>query len=179
MYPKELAINEKIKMRKIEKNIELEKLQKELALLNDVAIQDYLGFQKDNQKEAQHIIKNIEKGKNIYYFLYQEQKLIGIFYLYDIKEEYQRANLSLGLIEAKRGHVLSMKMVRTLIEWLFSIGYNRLGLEIEDTNKESLKLAKHLEKIGFQYEGKLRDNYGININSNVWALLKRDYQKEK
>ena len=38
-----------------------------------------------------------------------------------------------------------------------------------------LKLAKHLEKIGFKYEGKLRDNYGIDINSNVWSLLKREY----
>ena len=47
--------------------------------------------------------------------------------------------------------------------------------EIEDTNVTMLKLAKHLEKIGFKYEGKLRDNYGIDINSNVWSLLKREY----
>ena len=76
-----------------------------------------------------------------------------------------------------RGHILSLDMVKSLLENLFSMGFNRLGLEIEDTNVKSLKLAKHLEQIGFQYEGKLRDNYGENINSHVWSLLKREYIK--
>ena len=66
-------------------------------------------------------------------------------------------------------------MINKVIKTLFDIGFNRLGLEIEDTNVTMLKLAKHLEKIGFKYEGKLRDNYGIDINSNVWSLLKREY----
>lgn len=68
-------------------------------------------------------------------------------------------------------------MISKVIEILFEVGFNRLGLEIEDTNEKSLKLAKHLERLGFKYEGKLRDNYGENINSNVWSLLKREYFK--
>ena len=66
-------------------------------------------------------------------------------------------------------------MINKVIKTLFDVGFNRFGLEIEDTNITMLKLAKHLEKIGFKYEGKLRDNYGIDINSNVWSLLKREY----
>ena len=66
-------------------------------------------------------------------------------------------------------------MINKVLKALFEAGFNRLGLEIEDTNITMLKLVKHLEKIGFKYEGKLRDNYGIDINSNVWSLLKREY----
>lgn len=176
--PFQILINEKIKMIKLDEKFDKNELIMNLKNINDKAIQDYLGFDEDIKKEVEEIKQKILKKKNIYYSIYRENEFIGWFYLYDINEKYKRANLSLGIKADFRGHILSLEMINKVIEILFEAGFNRLGLEIEDTNTKMLKLVKHLENIGFQYEGKLRDNYGININSNVWSLLKRDYKKE-
>ena len=135
--------------------------------------------QNNTETEIEDIKEKMLKKKNIYYSIYRENEFIGWFYLYDINQKYKRANLSLGIKENLRGHILSLKAINTIIENLFESGFNRLGLEIEDTNQTMLKLVKHMEKIGFKYEGKLRDNYGLNINSNVWSLLKREYNKKE
>ena len=111
----------------------------------------------------------------VYYRLYKENEFIGIFYLYQIHYKYHRANLSLGLIPQKRGYTLSLDKIKTIIFKLFDLGFIRLAMEIEDTNEKSLKVARHLEQIGFVYEGKLRNNYGVNINSNVWSIIKKDF----
>ena len=174
----QIVITDNIKLIRIEQDFDEENLKEDLKKLKDKEIEDYLGFSKNIEEEIEDIKRKIEKKTNIYYAIYKQNQFIGWFYLYDIKEKYKRANLSLGILKDIRGHIISLEMVKCLIENVFSMGFNRLGLEIEDTNIKSLKLAKHLEQIGFQYEGKLRDNYGENINSNVWSLLRRDYIKK-
>ena len=173
----QIVITDNIKLIRIKQDFDEEKLKVHLKKLKDKEIEDYLGFSENIEEEIEDIKGKIERKTNIYYAIYKQDEFIGWFYLYDIKERYRRANLSLGIQKDMRGHILSLDMVKSLIENLFSMGFNRLGLEIEDTNIKSLKLAKHLEQIGFQYEGKLRDNYGENINSHVWSLLKREYIK--
>lgn len=177
MEKDKIIVDDKISMVKLNRNYNKTELERNLKLLNDKAVQDYLGFDENIDKELEHINLKLERGDNIYYSIYKNGEFIGWFYLYDIKKGYKRANISLGLTNKKRGHILSLTMIRRVIEELFNMGYNRLGIEIEDTNEESLRMMKHLEKIGFKYEGKLRDNYGIGINSNVWSLLSRDYYK--
>ena len=171
----EIIVDEKIKLIKIEKDFNQEELIENLEDINDKSIQDFLGMDKNINKEIEKIKEKILKKKNIYYSVYRKSEFIGWFYLYDIHEKYKRANLSLGIKKDLRGHILSFNMIDKVLKTLFDVGFNRLGLEIEDTNITMLKLAKHLEKMGFKYEGKLRDNYGIDINSNVWSLLKREY----
>ncbi len=173
----QIVITDNIKLIRIKQDFDEEELKTNLKKLKDKEIEDYLGFSKNIEEEIKEIKEKMKKKTNIYYAIYKQHQFIGWFYLYDIKETYKRANLSLGIQKDMRGHILSLDMVKSLIENLFSMGFNRLGLEIEDTNIKSLKLAKHLEQIGFQYEGKLRDNYGENINSHVWSLLKREYIK--
>ena len=173
--PHEIIVDEKIKLIKIEKDFNQKELIENLEDINDKLIQDFLGMDKNINKEIEEIKEKILKKKNIYYSIYRKSEFIGWFYLYDINEKYKRANLSLGIKKDLREHILSFNMIDKVVKTLFDVGFNRLGLEIEDTNITMLKLAKHLEKIGFKYEGKLRDNYGIDINSNVWSLLKREY----
>lgn len=175
-WKKEIKLTDKIVLKKIEEKTDKERLKQELIILKDKQVELFLGFDENVEKELTVILEKIKQQDHyVYYTIYEGKEFVGIFYLYDIKLPYHRANISLGIIPEKRGHILSMNLIQILIEELFENGLIRLGMEIEDTNEQSLKLAKHLEKIGFQYEGKLRDNYGEGINSNIWSLLKKEY----
>ena len=148
--PNEIIVDEKIKLIKIEKDFNQEELIENLENINDKSIQDFLGMDKNINREIEEIKEKMLRKKNIYYSVYRRSEFIGWFYLYDINEKYKRANLSLGINKDLRGQILSFNMINKVIKTLFDVGFNRFGLEIEDTNITMLKLAKHLEKIGFK-----------------------------
>lgn len=153
-------------------------LAKEINKLLDDKVVSYLGFDGTADQVVEKILNKAKTMDSyLYYLIYCKNTFVGIFYLYDIKKKYSRANITLALVPNKRGFMLSLSRINALIKFLFEIGFNRLGMEIEDDNEASLKLAKHLDLIGFKYEGKLRDNYGIGIHSNVYSLLKSDWSE--
>lgn len=177
-WKQEIKLTDTIQLKKIEEQTDKEILKRELGILKDKQIELFLGFDEEIEKEIEIILKKIKDDKSyVYYMIYEKGEFVGIFYLYDMKPEYHRANISLGIVPEKRGHILSIKIVEELIKELFQAGLIRIGVEIEDTNEKSLKMIKHLEKIGFQYEGKLRDNYGEGIHSNIWSLLKKEFKQ--
>jgi len=175
-FPSLIELDNDILLKKVIYNIDKNNLKNILQELLDVKIELFLGMNSDINKEIIYMYNNIEKKSHVYYAIYKQNSFVGLFYLYDIMENFKRANLSLGFIQKKRGFVLTKTRIKTLLNKLFDLGFIRLGLEIEDTNADSLLLIKKLEKIGFKYEGKLRDNYGENINSNIWSILKRDFK---
>ena len=177
IFPKTIKIEENIEMIKIDKDIDVAKLRSNLFILYDQEAISFLGFENDIDKEIVDMLHKINNtDRYVYYSIYKDSGFIGIFYLYDVNHKNQRANISLGIIPSKRGYVLSIDRMKTLLFELFNLGFIRLAMEIEDTNEKSLRLANHMQNIGFVYEGKLRDNYGININSNVWSILKREFR---
>lgn len=177
--PEKIQLNEKTILEKVTNQINQNQLRENIEKLKDKNVEDFLGFDKKVENELTFMYQEIEKGNSVYYLIYQEQTFIGIFYIYEVKPKYKRANMSLGIIPDKRGHILTLKVIQSLLNQLFECGFQRLAIEIEDANDASLRMIKHLEKIGFVYEGKLRDNYGENIHSNIWSILKRDFHKQE
>ena len=82
--PHEIIVDEKIKLIKIEKDFNQEELIENLEDINDKSIQDFLGMDKNINKEIEEIKEKILRKKNIYYSVYKRSEFIGWFYLYDI-----------------------------------------------------------------------------------------------
>lgn len=179
VIPNKIQIDEDIALNNI-KTIGKDELLNGISKLLDKKVELFLGFEGSPYEVTETILyKAIDNNQYAYYAVYDKEDFSGIFYLYNIKCQYKKANISFGLAPKKRGRVLNLDRICILITKLFEIGFNRLSFEIEDTNKDSLLIAKHLQIIGFMYEGKLQDNYGFGIHSNVYTLLRRNYKSIK
>jgi RimJ/RimL family protein N-acetyltransferase len=104
------------------------------------------------------------------WLLCEEEKFVGIFYLYDNHPEYHRANMSVGIIQQYRGAHLSEAVAKAMCVYLSQNGYTRLGLEISQGNIASLHLTQqNLTKLGFAKEGILRNYGGKGMHYESWS----------
>lgn len=153
-----------------------QELMAKLGSFKDEQVELYLGWEESLENEVVNIKeRNETDAKSNFWIVERDGLSVGLFYLYDIHFKYKRAKLSLGIAKEHRGHVLSIKRVRRLLEILLDLGFVRLCLEIEPDNDSSLKLTKHLGLMGFRYEGILRNNYGEGVHSMTYSLISSEY----
>jgi len=177
--PFQIEIDERVKLISVSK-FDTQELLKKLDYFKDRQVELYLGWEDSLEDEVINIKeRNETDSKSKFWIIERDGLVIGLFYLYDMHLKYKRAKISLGIIKEYRGYVLSIKRIRKLLETLLDLGFVRLGLEIEPDNDASIKIAKHLSLIGFQYEGTIRNNYGEGIHSMTYSLISSEYVKDR
>lgn len=90
-------------------------------------------------------------------------KTIGAIDLFDFEPQHKRAGVGIMLLENERGQGYASLALDVLIEYSFTIlGLHQLYCNIEDDNKDSLKLFVNK---GFKIAGKKED---WNLRNNKW-----------
>ena len=138
----------------------------------------FLGIKKCNTEldaiERIHDLLNKEKDNRHKYYLIGTAPTspIGIFYIYNYKEKYKTCDIGIGFSKRYRGKNLCTNFITEICEHLIKQGINRIGIEVETTNVNSIAVCdKKLLKRGFEYEGIRRNSYGLGINSFVYSII--------
>lgn len=93
-------------------------------------------------KQARFMISKEHNGNS---------RLVGALDLFDFNPQHKRAGLGIVLIDTERKKGIANQALELIIEYAFSVlDLHQLYCNIEETNKESLKL---FEKIGFKLAG--------------------------
>lgn len=138
----------------------------------DVDFVNYLGFNVDCLTDfnlfKQEILRN---DSHEVYLVYKGTEIVGLVYMYGTHLKYKRCNLGIGLSTAYRGTGLGKEIIEDFTSFIVSkYDFTRIGVEIEDSNIASLRMINGLSD--FKYEGKLLNNYGVGIHSNVYAMVR-------
>lgn len=147
----------------------------------DKSFEDYLGIggcssEKEAIAEIQRLLDKERDGRHKYYVIQKQfGQPIGLFYVYEYHQKYNRCSIAIGLSPEYKGKELSEKIISSVCDKLFSQGIIRISLETETTNTSSLKCCEKLcNQLGFKKEGTLRNLYGKGIDSVVYSLLPND-----
>lgn len=91
--------------------------------------------------------------------------------------DFRSARLTYCLDDAAWGHGYATEAARALLDWAFdTLDLNRVQAE---TDTRNLASARVLEKLGFLYEGTLREDCIVNgevSDSHVFGLLRRQWR---
>ena len=135
----------------------------------------------DELKFIQQSIDDTKKKKNgaLTFLMFNEKKeFIGKCMLCSISGRNKNANISLSIKEKFWGQGYGTEAVQFLEKLAFSkMKLNRLGYDCYSNNLRSKKLA---EKLGFKYEGRLREAKKIGnkyFDRLKHSMLKSEYKK--
>lgn len=107
-----------------------------------------------------------------------QDELIGTIGLHHIQLHHFKAELGYELLPAYWGQGIMTNALDLLLPYAYeTLKLNRIEAFVEPTNAPSLKL---LLRLGFHYEGRLRDNYhekGRFTDALLYSLLKKDYDR--
>lgn len=143
----------------------------------DKSFEDYLGVdrcynEEDVIKRIQELLDEEQDGRLKYYVVENNERFIGLFYIYEYNKNYNRCNIAIGLSSEYRGQGLAERIISSVCKELFAQGMLRIGLEVETTNKSSLKCCEKLaDSLGFKREGVFRNMYGKGIDCVIYSLL--------
>lgn len=102
----------------------------------------------------------------------EHNNLLGVIRLYGINKEHHFANIGFELNRNYWGKGIISESLQTVLNFLFSqIQFNRIEAQTFVGNYRSIKL---LERLGFNKEGRLHQNFLINNNyedSYMYAKL--------
>lgn len=136
----------------------------------------------DNLKEKiQDWIELTSKGEFVFMIILVNSKIAGTCRIVDINSRDKKAALGYIILEEYSGHGLATGCVKALLEYSYkSLQLNRIYLEIDPRNKQSIRLA---EKLNFTYEGTLREDYKYQNRPpyefsdwQIWSMLKSEYK---
>ncbi|PUZ26277.1 GNAT family N-acetyltransferase [Chitinophaga parva] len=107
-----------------------------------------------------------------------QDKLIGTIGLHHIQLHHYKAELGYELLPAYWGQGIMTNALDLLLQYAYGqMDLNRIEAFVEPTNEPSLKL---LLRLGFHYEGRLRDNFhekGRFTDALLYSLLRKDYEQ--
>ncbi len=107
-----------------------------------------------------------------------QDQLIGTIGLHHIQRHHYKAELGYELLPAYWGRGIMTSALDLLLAYAYeTLQLNRIEAFVEPTNTPSLKL---LLRLGFHYEGRLRDNYyekGRFTDALLYSLLRKDYEQ--
>lgn len=131
----------------------------------------YLGLNYSTQDE---LIKDLKIKSTLeeydYFLLVVDDNLIGLIYIYGVRLKYHRCCIGLGILDDYRGKGYAINALLGFLEYLKSIGFVRIAIEIEPDNVKSDALIKKYFIKNFHYEGTLANNYGLGCHSKVYAV---------
>lgn len=115
-------------------------------------------------------------GQKLVTFIFYENELIGSVGLVRISKENKSAELGYWLSQFFQGKGIMLQCCQRLLEYAFeNKELNRVEVNISASNKKSLVIPK---KLGFQYEGTLREQIFFNEkfhDMEKFSLLKREF----
>lgn len=134
------------------------------------------------ENELEDVKKGLEEAKlgRAFTFLAfnEEGEYIGKFKLHSIGEKNKLAHVSISVKEKFWGHGYGTQIVKFLEKLAFSkFKLNRLEYGVYSNNPRSQKLV---EKLGFKYEGTLREAKKIGskyFDRLIYSKLKSEYKK--
>ena len=149
----------------------------------DSDLENYLGLPKRTEgltelNSAVQVLLLKEQPQHKYWLIADSYyNTIGIMYLYDLKINYQKANIAYGLLAEYRNKGLMQEILKASIEVLSNV-FNliRIGAEIETDNLASLKLIKKLKE--FNYEGTCHNYWGPDVTCDIYAYYNKNTKEE-
>jgi len=103
-------------------------------------------------------------------------RLIGTVSLYAWRQQNRRGEIGYALSPDHAGRGLAREAVRTLLRFAFeTLDLHRIEADVDPENGGSIRL---LERLGFRYEGRLRERwftFGSWKDSLVYGLLADDF----
>lgn len=166
-------------MNDIDKQIEITNYFRSM----DELFNKYLGINIKNSyneasSEVERILAREVDGTRKYFMVKHEDKLIGIFYVYEYKRDFNKCNLALGLSKEYRGKGIADILMEYMCKQLITHGITRIGLEIESDNIYSLKSVTKLQSnLGFEREGISRNHYGIGRDCIIYSLIVKKQER--
>ncbi len=152
------------------------------ALRSDKDFMKYLGmdpYHSMSQAEemVQSNIQGFKEQTNLSWKIspMDSTQLIGYIGLWRFFKDHFRAEIGFGLSSDFRGKGMMSDCILHICKYAFkSMNINSISADVDPDNIPSIKL---LEKVGFQHEGHLRENYyydGRFIDSVYMGLLRSD-----
>jgi ribosomal-protein-alanine N-acetyltransferase len=138
-----------------------------------------------NISEATHIIqffrKSLEDGEGMRWAITiaGEQELIGTCGYHKISKAHFKAEIGYDLRPAFWGKGIMKEAVNCMLAYGYEeLQFNRIEAFVDPANVASSKL---LNRLGFQYEGFLRDAFfekGQFVDAQLYSLLRREHTRE-
>lgn len=139
-----------------------------------LGVQDEAAFLRRAEEEA-------SRGESSVWGLVEVRTgfLVGVVSLGELSPaERARGRLGVWVQADRRGRGYATEGARLLVEHAFrKLNLHRVFSRIDPTNRAGRRV---LRKLGFRYEGRLRDDWKINgrwIDHECWGLLKTDWKK--
>jgi len=131
-------------------------------------------------KDTQLLIKKYheeeKEGQSIRKAIYLEKKYIGIISIYHINKKHKFATIGYLISEEYQNKGIMTEACFAIIKYIFNnLPINRIEAQVFVKNIASIKI---LEKLGFQKEGRLRQNFMINNkleDSFMYSILKIEW----
>jgi len=112
--------------------------------------------------------------------IWYEEKWIGSVGTNKIDAYNKKAEIGYWLDEEYNNKGIMTQSVKALVEYLFKeLDIHRIQISVDPENVKSWAIP---EKLGFTFEGTLREDQFINNkfqNSKIYSLLKSDYQEKQ
>lgn len=131
----------------------------------DEPFYQYLGINSTNTLQ--------DSDRRRYFFIYQDDKMIGLMYIYDYKKDYQKCAIGYGLFKDYRGTKLTYEIFEQFCKWLEDYwNIIRIQVDIETTNEKCLHFwHKYCKQLGFEYECNAKNYWGKNIEVEIYSRL--------
>lgn len=142
-----------------------EESTKEFLTKVDEPFRQYLGI------ESTNTLKDDERRR--YFFIYQDEKMIGLIYIYDYKKDYQKCAIGYGLFKEFRGTKLTYEILEDFCNWLEKkLSIVRIQVDIETTNEKCLHFwHKYYKQLNFEYECNAKNYWGKDIEVEIYSRL--------
>ncbi len=119
-------------------------------------------------------------GQKLTTFIFYEKKLVGSVAFVKIDKGNRSAEIGYWLSENMQGKGIMSQSCERLIQYGFeNMNLNRIEINAAAENSKSLAIAK---KLGFHYEGTIRESLFFNgnfYNGEKYSLLKREWIENK
>lgn len=136
--------------------------------------------EQDSLKFIQEAEKEYREGRAHVFGIFEKKggTIAGVVSLMNIHFGYSKAELGIWIREDLQGRGYAAEAAKILCDYGFHQAHlHRIYARIEPTNRPSRKVLK---KVGFHYEGCLRDEKKLNrhwINQECWGLLKSEWKR--
>ena len=142
-----------------------EESTKEFLTKIDEPFEEYLGINSTNPLQ--------DSDRRRFFYIYSDNNMIGLMYIYDYKENYHKCAIGYGLFKEYRGRKLTYEIFEKFCKWLEDDwGIIRIQVDIEITNKKCLHFwHKYYKQLGYEYECNAKNYWGKGIEVEIYSRL--------
>jgi len=135
------------------------------------------------RREAEAYLESIPRGVSERSYLNwivadpDDDRMLGTCTLYDLQVPHLRAGVGYALLAEARGRGIATDAVGLALRYGFGqLGLNRIEADAHPDNERSRLL---LERLGFRFEGRLRQRFGTGVeiqDSAIYGLLAEEWR---